>query len=29
MMELIPYEIAAMKEAAAEKIKLFGAQNRI
>lgn len=27
MMELIPYEIAAMKEAAAEKIKLFGSEN--
>lgn len=27
MMGLIPYEIAAMKEAAAEKIKLFGSEN--
>lgn len=27
MMELIPYEIAVMKEAAAEKIKLFGSEN--
>ena len=27
MMKLIPYEIAAMKEAAVEKIRLFGAEN--
>lgn len=28
MMQLIPYEIAAMKEAAAEKIRLFGSAQR-
>lgn len=28
MMELIPYEIAAMKKVAAEKIQLFGSKGK-
>ncbi len=29
MMGLIPYEIQAMKEVVAEKIRLFGSENRV
>ena len=29
LMNLIPYEIAAMKEVVRNKIRLFGAENRV